>query len=68
MVVGAIALIAHGYKRFTEDINIVLSTDGLNTVHNELIGLGYAPQFPGARKRLRSTMDGVSIDVMTSGE
>ena len=68
MVVGAIALIAHGYKRFTEDIDIVLSADGLHTFHNELIGLGYAPQFPGARKRLRSTMDGVSIDVITSGE
>ena len=68
MVVGAVALIAHGYKRFTEDIDIVLSADGLHTFHNELIGLGYAPQFPGARKRLRSTMDGVSIDVITSGE
>lgn len=68
MVVGAIALIAHGYKRFTEDIDIVLSADGLHTFHNELIGLGYAPRIPGARKRLRSTMDGVSIDVITSGE
>jgi len=68
MVVGAIALIAYGYKRFTEDIDIVLSADGLHTFHNELIGRGYAPQFPGARKRLRSTMDGVSIDVITSGE
>jgi hypothetical protein len=33
-----------------------------------LIGLGYAPQFPGARKRLRSTGDGVSIDIITSGD
>jgi hypothetical protein len=30
--------------------------------------LGYAPSFPGAKKRLRSTRDGVSIDVMTTGE
>jgi len=68
MVVDAIALIAHGYKRFTEDIDLVLTQEGLETFHREMIGLGYAPRFPGARKRLRSTVDGVSIDVITSGE
>jgi hypothetical protein len=68
MVVGAIALIAHGYKRFTEDIDLVMTGEGLDTFHREVIGLGYAPQFPGARKRLRSTVDGVSIDIITSGE
>jgi hypothetical protein len=68
MVVGAIALIAHGYKRFTEDIDLVMTGEALDTFHRELIGLGYAPQFPGARKRLRSTVDGISIDVITSGE
>lgn len=68
MVVGAIALIAHGYKRFTEDIDLVMTSEALDTFHRELIGLGYAPRFAGARKRLRSTVDGVSIDVITSGE
>ncbi|MFY9555440.1 MAG: hypothetical protein WAV47_12080 [Blastocatellia bacterium] len=68
MVVGAIALIAHGYKRFTEDIDLVMTAESLDTFHRELIGLGYSPKFPGARKRLRSTVDGVSIDVITSGE
>ena len=68
MVIGAVALLAHGYPRFTEDIDVVVTPEGLNAFHNELIGLGYAPAFPGARKRLRSTRDGVSIEVMTSGE
>ena len=68
MVVGAVALIAHGYKRFTEDIDLVMTAEALDDFHRELIGLGYAPQFPGARKRLRSTVDGVTIDVITSGE
>ena len=68
MVVGAIALIAHGYRRFTEDIDLVMTSEALDTFHRELIGLGYAPRFPGARKRLRSTVDGVSIDILTSGE
>src|SRR6266513_2218624 len=68
MVIGAVALMAHGYPRFTEDIDLVLTPEGLETFHRELIGLGYVPAFPGAKKRLRSTKDGVSIEVMTTGE
>src|SRR5689334_16642457 len=68
MVIGAIALLAHGYPRFTEDIDLVMTGDGLRKFHEELVGLGYVPAFPGARKRLKSTVDGVSIEVMTTGE
>jgi hypothetical protein len=67
MVIGAVALMAHGYPRFREDIDLVLTPEGLETFHRELSGLGYVPAFPGA-KRLRSTKDGVSIEVMTTGE
>lgn len=67
-VIGAAALLAHGYPRLTEDIDLVMTPEGLERFHEELVGLGYAPAFPGARKRLRSTTDGVSIEVMTTGE
>jgi hypothetical protein len=67
-VIGAIALMAHGYPRLTEDIDLVFTAEGLNKFHEQLIGLGYAPAFPGARRRLRSTRDGVRIDVVASGE
>jgi len=68
VVIGAVALLAHGYPRFTEDIDLVMTAEGLEKFHDELVGLGYAPAFPGARKRLRSTTDNVSIEVMISGE
>jgi hypothetical protein len=68
MVIGAVALLAHGYPRFTEDIDLVMTAEGLQKFHDELVGLGYVPAFPGARKRLRGTADGVSIEVMTTGE
>lgn len=68
LVVGAVALLAHGYPRLTEDIDLVLTTEGLNKFHERLVGLEYAPAFPGARKMLRSTRDGIRIDVITSGE
>jgi len=68
MVIDAVALLAHGYTRFTEDIDLVMTAEGLQKFHDELVGLGYTPAFPGARKRLRSTTDNVSIEVMTTGE
>ena len=67
-VIGAVALLAHGYPRFTEDIYLILTVEGLEKFHGELIGLGYAPAFPGAKKRLRATRANVTIEVMTTGE
>lgn len=68
MVIGAVALMAHGYPRFTEDIDLVLTPEGLEVFHQKLIGLGYLPAFSGARKKLRSTKEGVNIEVITTGE
>src|SRR6267143_598437 len=68
MVIGAVALLVHGYPRLTEDIDLVLTPEGLEAFHRELIGMGYVPAFPGAKKRLRSTTDGITIEIMTTGE
>ena len=68
MVIGAVALMAHGYPRFTEDIDLVLTREGLEAFHRELIGLGYAPAFQGARKRLRAAGGGVPVEVIVAGE
>lgn len=68
VVIGALALLAHGYPRFTEDIDLIVSPEGLERFHQELIGLGYAPAFAGARKRLRSTLDGTPVELIASGE
>lgn len=68
MVIGALALFEYGYARLTEDIDLVMTPEGLEVFHRELIGLGYLPAFPGARKRLRSTAEDITIEVMTTGE
>lgn len=68
VVIGAIALMAYGYSRFTEDIDLILDSEGLDRFHRELVGLGYAPAFQGARKRLRATRDGTPIEVIAAGE
>ena len=36
-VIGGIALNLHGYKRFTEDIDLLLNAEGLRTFQDELV-------------------------------
>lgn len=67
-VVGAIALQHYGYSRHTEDIDILTTPEGLNKIHDTMVGLGIVPRGPGLRKRLRETERSVNIDVITSGE
>lgn len=67
-VIGAIALNQHGYQRFTVDIDLLLSKEGLEKFHEELVGRGYRPAFEGARKKFRSTDRNVPIEIITAGE
>ncbi|HLJ56350.1 MAG TPA: hypothetical protein VKT77_15015, partial [Chthonomonadaceae bacterium] len=67
-VVGAVALNQHGYHRFTESIDVLLSPEGLETFRRELIGHGYRPAFQGASRRFRETVRNVPIEVLVAGE
>jgi hypothetical protein len=67
VVVGAIAMNRHGFRRFTEDIDLLLTSDGLDRFHSLLVGRGYRPAFALARKNFR-TSDRIPIDVITTGE
>src|SRR4030067_1937119 len=40
-LVGGYALILHGVRRFTEDIDLLVTNEGLTKLHKELIGRGY---------------------------
>ena len=67
-VIGAVALNQHGYQRFTSDIDILLSKDGLARFQSELVGRGYRPAFNGATKKFRATLENVPIEIITAGE
>ena len=66
-VAGAMALFFHGYRRFTEDVDIVVTADGLKEIHESLEGLGYRPLFEGSRG-LRDVETGVRIEFLVAGE
>jgi hypothetical protein len=66
-VAGGMALFLHGYRRFTEDVDILVTREGLQKVHAELEGRGYLPPFTGS-KNLRDTESGVRIEFLVTGD
>ena len=66
-VVGGMALFLHGFRRFTEDVDILVTRDGLKKLHEALEGSGYRPSFAGS-KNLRDTENGVRIEFLVAGE
>jgi hypothetical protein len=66
-IAGGMALFQHGFRRFTEDVDILVSRDGLKAIHAHLEGLGYVPPFTGS-KNLRDTEYGVRIEFLIAGE
>ena len=67
-VIGAVALNQHGYRRFTEDIDVLLTKEGLTRFREELVGRGYRPAFEGATRMFRTVEEGVAVRVVTTGE
>jgi hypothetical protein len=67
VVVGAMAMFFHGYRRFTDDVDLLVTRQGLAKIHQQLEGLGYVPPFQGS-KQLRDTENGVKIEFLVSGE
>lgn len=65
-VVGGMALFRHGLRRFTEDVDILVTKEDLRKIHKELDGLGYLPPFANS-KHLRDTELGVKIEFLTTG-
>jgi hypothetical protein len=65
-VAGCMALFLHGYRRYTENVNILVQRDGLQEIHKRLEGSGYV-RYPRT-KSLRDTVAGVQIGFMIAGE
>src|SRR5437879_6717643 len=66
-VVGGMAMFFHGYRRFTEDVDLLVTREGLKVIHEKLEGLGYVPPFAGS-KHLRDAEHGVRVEFLVAGE
>jgi hypothetical protein len=65
---GGIALAQHGFPRMTQDIDILLTKEGLEAFKARYLWRGYVPAFSGAEKTFRAVETGVRIKVITTGE
>ena len=66
-IAGALALGEYGYRRTTDDVDVLLTTEGLARFKALHLGRGYVEKFPGSRG-LRDTQANVGIDVLLTGD
>ncbi len=67
VICGALAVTAHGHVRVTQDVDLLLTPEGLARFKAEWLGKGWVERFPGS-KGLRDTESNVKIDVLLTGE
>lgn len=66
-IAGAMAMNAHGYRRVTTDVDVLLTREGLARFKEKHLGVGWVERFPGS-KGMRDTEHGVKIDVLLTGD
>jgi len=66
-VVGGLALFNHGFRRYTEDVDILVTRDGLKEIHKALDGLGFIRPFAKS-KNLRDVETKVKIEFLIAGD
>jgi hypothetical protein len=65
-VAGGMALFYHGHRRYTEDVDLLVTREALQRIYEHLEGLGYIRPV-ATSKYLRDTETGVKIDFLLTG-
>lgn len=65
-VVGGMAMFVHGYRRFTDDVDLLVTRESMDQILEKLEGLGYV-QPAGTSTKLRDTESGVRIEFLITG-
>jgi hypothetical protein len=66
-IAGGMALFHHGVRRFTQDVDLLVSAQGLQSIHDKLEGLGYVPPFKGSKNLVDAT-SGLRIEFLVTGQ
>jgi hypothetical protein len=66
-IAGALCLAAHGVVRATEDVDILITREGLEAFKKRWLGRGYVELRPGG-KGIRDTVHNVKIDFLIAGD
>jgi hypothetical protein len=65
-VMGGLALFEHGYERFSDDIDLIVTPEGLLAIHDRVEALGCVRPFPD-RDQVWDVETGVRIDFRMVG-
>lgn len=66
-IAGAMAANAHGHKRTTADVDILIRREDLKRFKERWIGLGWLDKFEGS-KNFRDAVTNVNVDALIVGE
>ena len=66
-IAGALSLGAYGFVRATEDVDVIVTREGLEKFKERWLGLGYVNLRPGG-KPVRDTIHNVKIDFLLAGD
>ena len=67
-LVGGLALGHHRYVRMTDDVDVIVTREGLERFHERCVGRGYVPTHAGAQRSMRDVHSGVRIELLVAGE
>jgi hypothetical protein len=67
-LVDGLALAAHGFVRMTQDVDILMTREGLESFKQRFLGRGYVLAFSGAEKTFRDTETQVRIEILMTGD
>ncbi|MEO8497369.1 MAG: hypothetical protein ABI614_20050 [Planctomycetota bacterium] len=66
-IAGAMAANAHGHKRTTADVDILIRLEDLKRFKAQHLGLGWVDKFEGS-KNFRDAVNNVNIDALIAGQ
>jgi hypothetical protein len=67
VICGGLAVTAHGHARLTQDVDVLLTSEGLRRFKERWLGKGWVERVPGSRG-MRDTENNVKIDVLIAGD
>jgi len=66
-IAGGLSVSMHGHPRTTDDVDVLLTVEGLRRFKGRYLGRGWVDRFPGS-KNMRDVRNGVKIDVLLTGQ
>ncbi|MDQ3007928.1 MAG: nucleotidyltransferase family protein [Chloroflexota bacterium] len=68
VLIGGLALAAHGFVRMTQDVDLLMRREGLEAFKQRFLGRGYILASSGAQKTFRDTETQVRIKILIAGD